>query len=216
MELQSWMTPNTANWIAGILSLFIFSFLYKENPFYRVAEHIYVGSSAAHTIITTWHNGLRPRFEVNMMQNGEWWMLLPCALGLMIYFNLYRPYAWLARMPMAFWIGYNAAVNVSTRIVIPMFNDIIASMKPLIAMPGGNFNFYITVQNIVFFVAITGTLVYFFFTVEHTGIIGVASRIGRYAIMLGLGASFGNTVAARVSLLIGRFAFIFGDWLHWI
>ena len=216
MVLPEFMTQDLANWIAGILTLFIFSILYKENPCYRIAEHIYVGSSAAHGIVTTWGNGLRPRFEVNMMQNGEWWMLLPMLLGMLIYFNLYRPMSWLARMPIAFWLGYNAAINISTRILIPMFNDIIASMKPLIVMSGGSFDAWVSFQNIVFVLAISGTIMYFFFTVEQTGILGMASKIGRYAIMLGLGASFGNTVAARVSLLIGRWSFIFSDWLGWI
>jgi hypothetical protein len=32
--------------------------------------------------------------------------------------------------------------------------------------------------------------------------------------MIGFGASFGNTVMARVSLLIGRVQFLLTDWIH--
>ena len=32
--------------------------------------------------------------------------------------------------------------------------------------------------------------------------------------MISFGASFGYTVMARVSLLLGRFQFLLGDWLH--
>ena len=35
-------------WIAVFLTLSIFSFLYKDNPFYKVAEHIFVGVSAGY------------------------------------------------------------------------------------------------------------------------------------------------------------------------
>src|SRR5437867_7090525 len=38
-------------WIAALLTLFAFSFLYKDNPFYRFAEHLFVGVSAGYYII---------------------------------------------------------------------------------------------------------------------------------------------------------------------
>jgi len=212
-DLLPFMTEDLSNWVAGILTLFMFSLLYKENPFYRIAEHIYVGTSATHGVLAAWHNNLRPRIENDIAKQGEYWMILPIALGLMIYFNFYRPYSWLARMPMAYWIGYNAAIGLSIRTVIPWFTEIMASMKPLVVFTNGNFNAYDSFSNIIFSISVLGTIVVFFFTREHVGILGVSSKIGRYAIMLGLGASFGNTVSSRISLLIGRFEFILVDWL---
>ncbi len=35
-------------WVAVFLTLAIFSFLYKDNPFYKIAEHIFVGISAGY------------------------------------------------------------------------------------------------------------------------------------------------------------------------
>ena len=35
-------------WVAVFLTLAIFSFLYKDNPFYKVAEHLFVGISAGY------------------------------------------------------------------------------------------------------------------------------------------------------------------------
>jgi len=35
-------------WIAVFLTLAIFSYLYKDNPFYKIAEHIFVGVSAGY------------------------------------------------------------------------------------------------------------------------------------------------------------------------
>ena len=32
-------------WIAALLTLCIYSFLYRDNPFYRFAEHLFVGVS---------------------------------------------------------------------------------------------------------------------------------------------------------------------------
>ena len=38
-------------WVGAFLTLCIFSFLYKDNPFYRFAEHLFVGVSAGYFII---------------------------------------------------------------------------------------------------------------------------------------------------------------------
>ena len=59
-------------------------------------------------------------------------------------------------------------------------------------------------------------LVYFFFSREHKGAFGGAAKIGIWTIMITFGASFGYTVMSRMSLLIGRMEFIFGDWLRLI
>jgi len=56
-------------------------------------------------------------------------------------------------------------------------------------------------------------LIYFFFSMEHKGIIGGVSKIGVWFLMIAFGASFGFTVMARMSLLIGRIQFLLRDWL---
>ena len=48
---------------------------------------------------------------------------------------------------------------------------------------------------------------------DRKGILKPLSSAGIIFIMLGFGASFGYTVMARISLLIGRFQYLFHDWL---
>jgi len=45
-------------WIAAGLTLCVYSFLYKDNPFYKFAEHLYVGVSVGYTIAITWHQAI--------------------------------------------------------------------------------------------------------------------------------------------------------------
>jgi hypothetical protein len=56
-------------------------------------------------------------------------------------------------------------------------------------------------------------LVYFFFSKEHKGVFGGTAKVGIFFLMVTFGASFGYTVMSRMSLLIGRIDFLFGDWL---
>ncbi len=58
------------------------------------------------------------------------------------------------------------------------------------------------------FAGVICTLTYFFFSVEHRGLVGGISKVGIIFIMVGFGAAFGNTVMGRVSLLIGRVQFL--------
>ncbi|HRW78849.1 MAG TPA: hypothetical protein P5207_09295 [Candidatus Sabulitectum sp.] len=37
-------------WVAAIFTIGIYSFLYKENPLYRLAEHLVVGISTGYLI----------------------------------------------------------------------------------------------------------------------------------------------------------------------
>ena len=57
------------------------------------------------------------------------------------------------------------------------------------------------------------TLVYFFFSKEHKGLLGKTASVGIWFIMIAFGASFVYTVMARISLLIGRMNFLLYDWL---
>jgi len=38
-------------WIAAFFTISIFSFLYKDNPFYKLSEQIFVGLSAAYWLV---------------------------------------------------------------------------------------------------------------------------------------------------------------------
>jgi hypothetical protein len=45
------LSPDLGVWVAAALTLCIFSFLYRDNPFYRFAEHLFVGVSAGYYIV---------------------------------------------------------------------------------------------------------------------------------------------------------------------
>ena len=59
-------------------------------------------------------------------------------------------------------------------------------------------------SNLLLLGGLLSALIYFYFSIAHTGIIGRASRIGVWVLMIGFGASFGLTVQGRLALAIGR------------
>ena len=67
MDATSIFDPAHWNWVLiGIwigvgVSLFMYSFLYKDNPLFKFAEHLFVGVSAGYGLCVTWYLTLWPR-----------------------------------------------------------------------------------------------------------------------------------------------------------
>jgi len=198
-------------WVAAILTLCIFSFLYKENPFYRFAEHLFVGISAGYGVAVYWNNAIVPNLYVPLFQQHQWWFIIPGILGLMFFFRFNQKTGWLILIPMAFLMGTSSGMSLA-----PTFQtDILKQMQSALADAtniklGG----WGLVWGLVTFFGVITTLSYFFFSREQKGMLKISANIGIWFIMIGFGASFGNTVMGRISLLIGRVQFLLTDWIH--
>ncbi|MEZ4397200.1 MAG: hypothetical protein R3C71_09840 [Candidatus Krumholzibacteriia bacterium] len=62
------MLESLGVWCAALLTLAIFSFLYKDNPFYKFAEHLFTGVSAAYWMVVAFWNQVHPNLFGNL-----WW-----------------------------------------------------------------------------------------------------------------------------------------------
>jgi hypothetical protein len=60
---------------------------------------------------------------------------------------------------------------------------------------------------VVLLVGVLG-VVYFFFSIEHKGIVGKTARLGIWFLMITFGAAFGYTVMGRIALLAIRIEFL--------
>jgi hypothetical protein len=202
MSIDPW------TWIAAFLTLMIFSFLFRDNPFYKFAEHLFVGVSNGYYIVFYWHQALRPNlFEP--LSAGNFVYLMPLLLGIMYFARFVPRVSWLVRIPIGFMIGWGAGLSIPAYFQAFIFKQ----LEGTVITPQSFASPIAGVWTIVVLIGVVCTLVYFFFSKEHKGIFGISSRIGIFFIMVGFGASFGYTVMARVSLLIGRIYFLLGPWL---
>lgn len=197
-------------WVAATLTLAILSFLYRDNPFYKAAEHIYVGISAGFAVIYVWAFDVWPMlvdaFRAHLAEGNRveaWTLVIPALLGLLMLARTIPRLSWVSRWPISFTIGIGAGLGLVAAVqgyLLPQVSD---TLRPLV-----------TANNVVLYVGVIATLFYFYFSREHKGALGAVSRVGIVFIMTAFGASFGYTVMARISLLIGRFYFLFHDWLR--
>jgi hypothetical protein len=203
--------------VAAGFTLALYSFLYKDNPIFKFAEHVYVGVSAAYVFGITWYNSLYGEIIVSYFDIGAvganggghnpWVLLFPTLLGLLMLTRFSRKISWLSRISFAFVVGVGAGLTIPRYLSSFLLGQLEPSLAPL-SMSWAGLNLLLVLVGVI------TVLIYFFFSVEHTGVVGHASRLGIWFLMVSFGASFGYTIMARLSLLIGRISFLMDDWLH--
>jgi len=365
-------------WIIAFFTLALFSFMYKDNPVYKVAEHIFAGLTAGYQVGLVWHTVVLQKLWDPMM-GGDWWLFIPGILGFLMFARFWEKFSWVSRVSLAFVMGVTAGIFLisqlhglvlpqmqSTMIAstekidgsadafyfnqgelvlvndeaeiteattpvaapspadslvstdnLPVIDSLVDTVPAPVAPPvfeafplaklgstsssrdsvlikgadevviraeftdtsalefgefyaltfrikhsegapmdiveskvyanngisvtepapgsfvaeypynppdtldAGVYNLAFKVERrsvmflltIIIVVGVVSTLIYFYFSKEHTGALGVAAKVGIWFIMISFGAHFGYTVMGRVSLLIGRVQFLIEDWI---
>ncbi|MEO0206797.1 MAG: hypothetical protein ABIL22_09025 [candidate division WOR-3 bacterium] len=200
-------------WISSLLSLAIFSFLYRDNPFYKFAEHVFVGAANGYAVTFYWHNILVPSLFDPLFRQGKLLYIIIFVVGILYFTRFIPKISWLVRIPIAIQIGYYTGAAIPATIqadIIKQIQGTVLTKENFLAWHAGNTGI---VWSVILLVGVLCTLSYFYFSREHKGVLKITSRIGIVFIMIGFGAAFGYTVMARVSLLIGRLQFLLGPWL---
>lgn len=323
-------------WIIAFFTLALFSFLYRDNPFYRLAEHIFAGLSAGYYVGLIWDTVIVQQLWNPLTIEGNWLLIFPGLLGALMFARFFSKYAWLSRTPLAFVMAVTAGIFLISQLhgmVLPQVQDTMLPKTEVISVDSTGFDAYPdqltivdslvpgsdpvqsgnvslskrevartgedsvtisatftdpeqpSVDRVAFtlrlrfpdektqkalvlmgdtetqgvtivqsgegsytasytykpdstrvsgpydisfaayrleyeyiltalvLLGVISTLVYFYFSKEHTGALGVTARVGIWFIMIGFGAHFGYTVMGRVSLLIGRVQFLIDDWI---
>ncbi|MCJ7716076.1 MAG: hypothetical protein MUO54_06105, partial [Anaerolineales bacterium] len=63
-----------------LFTILVFSYLLGDNPFFRLAIHIFIGVSAAYVALVTINNVLIPRLIIPLIQGGSGERLLSILL----------------------------------------------------------------------------------------------------------------------------------------
>ncbi|MEZ4366085.1 MAG: helix-hairpin-helix domain-containing protein [Kofleriaceae bacterium] len=261
-------------WLGIFLTLSILSFLYKDNPFYKLGEHLFIGTSLGYIIITQYDNTLEPKLLGKLGHDA--WKLVPLVMVLALLVRVFsRQWAWVGRYPLAFVIALYAGLQINAMAESELAVQIkrsaqsvestkidlnSAPMAGLRALPGvtpaiadkwvaeraqrpfasvddavsrgsltaverenlevergslvgldakagvtpAEIDYFGVVSNVLLLLGMLASLLYFYFSMAHKGVVGRVSRFGVWTLMIGFGASFGYTVQGRIALAIGR------------
>jgi hypothetical protein len=202
--------------LGGLITLAIFSFLYRDNPLYKMAEHVAVGVSVGFIIVTYYNTIFLPKIWDNVLHQGKYDYLIPLVFGVLLFTRFTPKHGWLSRWSLAFLLGASSGLSIPSTLEGRVLQQAEGTVRSLVALDpsaGAGANLGASIAAIFLVVGTLACLVFFLFSVEHKGGIGRFAYFGRLCIMAGFGASFGYTVMARVSLLIGRVQFLTRDFI---
>lgn len=155
----------------------------------------------------------------------ELWVIIPAIFGIFIVLRLVPGLAWLSKYSFTFVIGIGSGFSIPQGVFGVFLPQLVATLKPIPmhklsgwglteemakakASHFWSFMYSDAIVGLVLLVGVFSVLVYFFFSVDHKGIVYRISRVGVLFIMICFGALFGTTVLGRMSLLIGRMSFL--------
>ncbi|MEM2006649.1 MAG: hypothetical protein QW154_03350 [Sulfolobales archaeon] len=200
-------------WLCAAMVVWIYSFVYRDNVFYKVAEHMFVGTAAGCSIALAL-DSLNKVLVSPAVKSPEtfwstsWHYLVPAILGALMFIKYSRKYYWLARYAVAINIAVGTGLALRTMPIANVVRQITATIVPLWGSDP------VKVLNNWILVLITlGGLTYFLFTIFPRRVEGAGASpqhliyrafyyIGIYGMMVGFGALFANTIMTRVGFLI--------------
>jgi hypothetical protein len=221
-------------WIAAIATLAVYSFLIRDNFLYQAFEHAFMGVAMGMGVVIVIQDVLASKWWVPMAlgfrrlaaegPSPEAWagaaLVIPGVIGLLWYFQFTKRYLWLSRIPLCIGLGVGAGMGFKN-IFNTMMPQITGTFKPLWVGPRivrdatSLERAAMSFENLVFVVGTLSVLSYFFFAFGRRKLgLRAPARLGRWYLMLSLGAFFGNTFMSRLSALIERFQFLFTEWLR--
>jgi hypothetical protein len=213
--------------LAVFFTLCIFSFLYKDNPLYKIAEHVVVGVTNGYFLTLLFRDTFKPLWldPTVALVSGKGlsteltiFVISNFILSVFMLFRLVGGnLAVLSRWSMAVVLGVSAGVLIPLSVQTYMYEQLKGNVLVFGAFP---FPFVSVASqtafnNLLIIVGSLSGLAYFFFSKEHKGFFGGTAKLGIWFLMIGFGATFGYTVMGRLSLLIGRIEFL-RDWLAMI
>ncbi|MFB0535808.1 MAG: hypothetical protein ACETWR_12600 [Anaerolineae bacterium] len=198
-------------WMAALLTIMVYSYLLGDNPLYRLAEHLFIGSSVAYAVVVVIHGVVGPLLlkPLTSGETGERLLaVVPLVLGLLLWTKLKTSWAWLGNFSLAFLLGVGAALAVG--------GALLGSILPQVRATISAIDLFGLERGLIIVIGTLSTLLYFHFAAGTkgglsgigAGFIRAWARLGRWFIMIAFGAIFANTVMARISLLIGRVQFL--------
>ena len=98
--------------MAAGLTIFLFSFLYKDNPFFKAAEHLYLGAGMGWVFQTVLFQTWIPKVWEPLTKQGDWTVLIPTVLGLTLVTQFFPTISWMSRYGFTFIMGYGSGLVI--------------------------------------------------------------------------------------------------------
>ncbi len=201
--------------VSFVVTLLIFSYIFGDNPLFRLASYAFVGVAAGYAGLLVVYQVLWPKL-VQPLMGGDLLLLVPLALGVILLLKLFPRYARFGTLPMSFLVGVAGAVAVGGAI----FGTILGQVQGAI----NDFDFSAPVANptltlieaVLVLIGTVCTLAYFHFGARIKNeqapsrpfFVETLAQVGQLFLAVTLGSLFAGVFSAAITALIERLDFI--------
>lgn len=200
---------------AFILTLAVFSYFIGDNPFYRLAIHMFLGVAAAYATIVVLQSAVIPQAQLMLtaVLAGDWFLVVllavPWLLGVLLLLRASAGLAPIGNVAIAVMVGVGAALAVGGAITGTLIPQVFASWDS-----ASNFNI------VPWFLGVLGTttvLLYFLYIGRKSpggrGERPIGAKqiawVGQGFLAVALAALYVGALAAYFSIFVERVGFIY-------
>ena len=199
-----------------ILTLMVFSYLFGDNPLFRIATYLFIGVTSAYVTILIIYQILLPKLILPLLSGSKeksYYAIVPLFLCILLIAKLNPSISRLGAIPMAFLVGIGAAVIITGSIFGTLFTQIDAITNYFSIRNSGQIN---PVVGLYVLFGTICTLIYFQFSIrvkqnknnENHSFLDTLREIGKVFIGITLGSVFAGIILSALIALIERIQFI--------
>lgn len=178
--------PVTIFWLgwSSLIAVGIMTLVWRENPYYRLVEHLIIGAGCAHMLmyglLAVSTTGITPILA------GRTLLIIPLILAILTFGRL-TPWGWISRYPVALL----TAIGIGILIGGALEGQIVGQVRSIGDAIYTAKDPFTTASTTLAGIASIAAIIYFIYTKEHKGVLGGFARFGRIILMAGLGISWG-------------------------
>src|SRR4030042_1502333 len=125
-------------WIAAFVNLAVWSYLFKDNPIYKLAEHLFIGVSAGHALVMgvgsinslAW----KPALAASTAPGQRVIAWLSLVLGLLLYARFFKKYRLVGALPIGILLGTGAGLSLGSTVISQGIAQVKATILPLTSL----------------------------------------------------------------------------------
>jgi predicted membrane protein len=210
-----------------LLTILIFSYLMGDNPFFRLAIHIFIGVSAAYVALITVNNVLIPRLILPLINGTQGERLLSIILFIPCIFLFFKvtPLRKAGNWAVAILVGIGAAAAIGGAITGTLFPQMLGTINSVdpSAYTISTSRWDQAINGLIIVIGTLTTLLYFHFGTqdipgqsnERLPFIESISKIGKMFLAITFGALYAGVYLSSLAALVERLSFIW-DFLNTI
>ena len=207
--------------VSFVLTILVFSFLLGDNPIFRLVLAILVGTTAGYLAVVLIQQVISPKLLRLIMSGNYILAAVPLILCFLLFMKLFPRFSRVGNISMAFLVGAGAAVVIGGAVFGTLVTQVSASISQfsswdMLGKGDGLIDFF---EAGLIFLGTIASLLYFQFTLRQKKD-GTATQpvwfysirtVGKFFIVITLGAMFAGVFSASITALVQRLAYLWNS-----